>query len=92
MIFLALDSAVLLIIVSQGRFSSLRFLAMTGTVGIYPSCVYFRRCSSFVDLFCYLHAFKNITCFLVIILPKVSSLKAGLILPAIINGVDEDLV
>ena len=72
-IFIVLSSAALLGVVWQGGFSSLKFSAMTGTVGI---CPYggFRRYSSFVDLIVDFHHLNNITGLLVGITFEVPSL------------------
>ena len=71
LIFLALVSAPLYGVDRKCGFDSLSFPDMNGTIGFCPVVSGFRRCSSFVDLFFYLHTFKYFTCFLVCLSLKV---------------------
>ena len=91
MIFLTLVSTALLGVGWRGGYSSLLFPTMNGTICFCP-CGGFRRCFSFVDLIRNLNAFTYLACLLVGPPLKVPTLLAGLILPAVRNGMEEDLL
>ena len=78
-IYLALASAALHMVDWKGVFSSLTFSSIAGTVGILPVVSVFRMCSSFVDLLCHFHSFKQFACLLVGLPLKVPYLYVGLI-------------
>ena len=78
-IFIMIARMTLLIVDLFFGSSSIMFIAMYGTVGIYPVVGGFRRCSYFVDLFCHFYAFKMFTCLLVGLPLKVPSLWVGFI-------------
>ena len=88
---LALASAALLRVGWQGGCYSLFIPARTGTVNFCPWSI-FRSCSSFIDCFDNLHAFKHVACLLVGPLFKIPSLYVGLLRPRVGDGVEEDLV
>ena len=90
-VFLVLDSTVLLGVGGQDGCSSIFIPTITGTVGLFQLII-FGRCSSFIYCLQYFHALEHITCLLAGPPFKIPSLYVGLFCPRVGDSVKDNLV